>query len=43
MTPGKGPSVHASAVLVGNRAGPLGADGEATVAGARFVVRLPTP
>ena len=31
------------AVLAENRAGPSGADGEATIAGARFIVRLPAP
>ncbi|MDB5608800.1 MAG: chvG [Bradyrhizobium sp.] len=34
---------HGGRIWAENRAGPAGADGEATVAGARFVVRLPAP
>jgi two-component system, OmpR family, sensor histidine kinase ChvG len=34
---------HGGRIWGENRAGPVGADGEATVAGARFVVRLPAP
>jgi two-component system sensor histidine kinase ChvG len=34
---------HGGRIWAENRAGPVGADGEATVAGARFVVRLPAP
>jgi len=34
---------HGGRIWAENRAGPRGADGEATVAGARFVVRLPAP
>ena len=34
---------HGGRIWAENRAGPLNADGEATVAGARFVVRLPSP
>jgi two-component system sensor histidine kinase ChvG len=34
---------HRGRIWAENRAGPIGADGEATVAGARFVVRLPAP
>jgi two-component system sensor histidine kinase ChvG len=34
---------HGGRIWAENRAGPLDADGEATVAGARFVVRLPAP
>jgi two-component system, OmpR family, sensor histidine kinase ChvG len=34
---------HGGRIWAENRPGPLGADGEATVAGARFVVRLPAP
>ena len=34
---------HAGRIWAENRVGPLGADGEQTVSGARFVVRLPTP
>jgi two-component system sensor histidine kinase ChvG len=34
---------HGGRIWAENRAGPLSADGEATVAGARFVVRLPVP
>jgi two-component system sensor histidine kinase ChvG len=34
---------HGGRIWAENRAGPTGADGEATVAGARFVVRLPAP
>jgi two-component system, OmpR family, sensor histidine kinase ChvG len=34
---------HGGRIWAENRRGPLGADGEATVAGARFVVRLPAP
>ena len=34
---------HGGRIWAENRAGPPGADGEATVAGARFVVRLPAP
>jgi two-component system sensor histidine kinase ChvG len=34
---------HRGRIWAENRAGPLSADGEATVAGARFVVRLPAP
>jgi two-component system sensor histidine kinase ChvG len=34
---------HGGRIWAENRAGPLNADGEATVAGARFVVRLPAP
>jgi two-component system, OmpR family, sensor histidine kinase ChvG len=34
---------HGGRVWAENRAGPTDADGEATVAGARFVVRLPSP
>ena len=33
---------HGGRIWAENRAGPTGSDGEATVAGARFVVRLPT-
>ncbi len=33
---------HGGRIWAENRTGPVGADGEATVAGARFVVRLPT-
>ncbi len=32
---------HGGKIWAENRVGPLAADGEATVAGARFVVRLP--
>jgi two-component system sensor histidine kinase ChvG len=34
---------HGGRIWAENRAGPLSADGEATIAGARFVVRLPSP
>ena len=34
---------HGGRIWAENRAGPLNAEGEATVAGARFVVRLPAP
>jgi two-component system sensor histidine kinase ChvG len=34
---------HGGRIWAENRAGPVNADGEATVAGARFVVRLPAP
>jgi two-component system sensor histidine kinase ChvG len=34
---------HGGRIWAENRAGPLSSDGEATVAGARFVLRLPTP
>jgi two-component system sensor histidine kinase ChvG len=34
---------HGGRIWAENRSGPLSADGEATVAGARFVVRLPVP
>jgi len=34
---------HGGRIWAENRAGPAGADGEPTVAGARFVVRLPAP
>jgi two-component system sensor histidine kinase ChvG len=34
---------HGGRIWAENRAGPPGADGEATIAGARFVVRLPAP
>jgi two-component system, OmpR family, sensor histidine kinase ChvG len=34
---------HGGRIWAENRAGPADADGEATVAGARFVVRLPAP
>jgi two-component system sensor histidine kinase ChvG len=34
---------HGGRIWAENRAGPLNADGEAIVAGARFVVRLPAP
>ena len=34
---------HGGRIWAENRKGPPGADGEATVAGARFVVRLPAP
>lgn len=34
---------HGGRIWAENRAGPVGADGEPTVAGARFVVRLPSP
>jgi two-component system sensor histidine kinase ChvG len=34
---------HGGRIWAENRAGPLGADGEAAVVGARFVVRLPAP
>jgi two-component system sensor histidine kinase ChvG len=34
---------HRGRIWAENRAGPISADGEATVAGARFVVRLPAP
>jgi len=34
---------HGGRIWAENRVGPLGADGEATIAGARFVVRLPAP
>jgi two-component system sensor histidine kinase ChvG len=34
---------HGGRIWAENRAGPVGADGEPTVAGARFVVRLPAP
>ena len=34
---------HGGRIWAENRAGPLGPDGEPTVAGARFVVRLPAP
>jgi two-component system sensor histidine kinase ChvG len=34
---------HGGRIWAENRAGPANADGEATVAGARFVVRLPAP
>jgi two-component system, OmpR family, sensor histidine kinase ChvG len=34
---------HGGRIWAENRAGPLNADSEATVAGARFVVRLPSP
>jgi len=34
---------HGGRIWAENRPGPRGADGEATIAGARFVVRLPAP
>jgi len=34
---------HGGRIWAENRAGPPGVDGEATIAGARFVVRLPAP
>jgi two-component system sensor histidine kinase ChvG len=34
---------HGGRIWAENRPGPVGADGEPTVSGARFVVRLPTP
>jgi two-component system sensor histidine kinase ChvG len=34
---------HGGRIWAENRAGPLSAEGEATIAGARFVVRLPAP
>jgi two-component system sensor histidine kinase ChvG len=34
---------HGGRIWAENRAGPLSADGEATIVGARFVVRLPAP
>lgn len=34
---------HGGRIWAENRAGPVGAEGEPTVAGARFVVRLPSP
>jgi two-component system sensor histidine kinase ChvG len=34
---------HGGRIWAENRTGPLSADGEATIAGARFVVRLPAP
>jgi two-component system sensor histidine kinase ChvG len=34
---------HGGRIWAENRAGPLSGDGEATIAGARFVVRLPVP
>jgi two-component system sensor histidine kinase ChvG len=34
---------HGGRIWAENRAGPTGADGEPTIAGARFVVRLPAP
>ena len=34
---------HGGRIWAENRAGPVGAEGEPTVAGARFVVRLPAP
>ena len=34
---------HGGRIWAENRAGPVSADGEPTVAGARFVVRLPAP
>jgi two-component system, OmpR family, sensor histidine kinase ChvG len=34
---------HGGRIWAENRGGPAGADGQATVAGARFVVRLPAP
>jgi two-component system sensor histidine kinase ChvG len=34
---------HGGRIWAENRPGPLNADGEATIAGARFVVRLPAP
>jgi two-component system, OmpR family, sensor histidine kinase ChvG len=34
---------HGGRIWAENRAGPAGTDGEATIAGARFVVRLPAP
>jgi two-component system sensor histidine kinase ChvG len=34
---------HGGRIWAENRAGPAGSDGETTVAGARFVVRLPAP
>ena len=34
---------HGGAIWVENRPGPLDEQGEATVAGARFIVRLPAP
>ena len=34
---------HGGRIWAENRPGPLSADGEATIAGARFVVRLPAP
>jgi two-component system sensor histidine kinase ChvG len=34
---------HGGRIWAENRGGPTGVDGEATVAGARFVVRLPAP
>ena len=34
---------HGGRIWAENRPGPLGGDGEATIAGARFVVRLPAP
>ena len=34
---------HGGRIWAENRAGPLSADGATTIAGARFVVRLPAP
>jgi two-component system sensor histidine kinase ChvG len=34
---------HGGRIWAENRTGPVGPDGEATVAGARFIVRLPAP
>jgi two-component system sensor histidine kinase ChvG len=34
---------HGGRIWAENRAGPPSAEGEATIAGARFVVRLPAP
>ena len=34
---------HGGRIWAENRAGPVSADGEATITGARFVVRLPVP
>jgi len=34
---------HGGRIWAENRVGPTGLDGEATIAGARFVVRLPAP
>ena len=34
---------HGGRIWAENRVGPVGADGKATIAGARFVVRLPAP
>jgi len=34
---------HGGRIWAENRVGPPGADGEATIAGARFIVRLPAP